>query len=190
MGNVNLGFWAAIEVVWDDLYRKAIELRKRSDKPIWITGHSLGGGLAQIATARLLAKEFNVRGLYTYGSPRAGDDKFRHTVEVMAYDAGIKENVVRVQNHLDVVTRVPPTTGLLDPTFHPDGWAHIGRMKYFPSLENKVEMWTDPKDLEDLPQYAKDMPLERMDEWFQDHKPDEYIKKLEHLLFQKKAVCQ
>lgn len=260
MGRVHLGFYSGLQIIWDDLYRHAIKLRKRdfatrkavldglsalppenidndlmaltewkvplavkkgfvqrwralkerngsdeefdelfkylkidwrtAQKPIWLTGHSMGGGLALIAAARLLSHDFNVAGVYTYGSPRAGDAAFRHYVETKAYDTGVRENFVRFRNFLDAVTVIPPVSGLLDPIFNPDGWDDIGRLKYFPEPQGKkIEMWADPLELTSLPQYIKDMPLERVGDWVRYHAPHRYIQNIEKLLFDERARC-
>ena len=64
--------------------------------PLFITGHSLGGALALLAT-RLVAP--NVNGAcYTFGAPRVGNYE---------YFRGLKTPVYRVVNSSDVVPRVP-----------------------------------------------------------------------------------
>ena len=65
--------------------------------PLFITGHSLGGALALLAT-RLVAP--NVNGAcYTFGAPRVGNYE---------YFLGLKTPVYRIVNSSDVVPRVPP----------------------------------------------------------------------------------
>ena len=65
--------------------------------PLFITGHSLGGALALLAT-RLVAPDVN-GACYTFGAPRVGNyEYFRY----------IKTPVYRVVNSADVVPRVPP----------------------------------------------------------------------------------
>ena len=65
--------------------------------PLYITGHSLGGALALLAT-KLVAP--NVNGAcYTFGAPRIGNYE---------YFRNIKTPVYRVVNSADVVPRVPP----------------------------------------------------------------------------------
>nr|WP_277345741.1 lipase family protein [Pseudomaricurvus alkylphenolicus] len=60
------------------------------NKPVYVTGHSLGGGLA-IPAARLLDKNgFDVAELVTFGTPRCisqGHDYFRH-IKVTEYEYG------------------------------------------------------------------------------------------------------
>ena len=48
----------------------------RSDRDIWITGHSLGGALAVLLAATLAENSVPVAGIYTFGAPRVGDRPF------------------------------------------------------------------------------------------------------------------
>ena len=65
--------------------------------PLYITGHSLGGALALLAT-KLLAPDVN-GACYTFGAPRLGNYE---------YFRFIKTPVYRIVNSADVVPRVPP----------------------------------------------------------------------------------
>ncbi len=65
--------------------------------PLFITGHSLGGALALMAT-KTLAKNIN-GACYTFGAPRIAN---------YAYFEDVKTPVYRVVNSADVVPRVPP----------------------------------------------------------------------------------
>jgi len=67
------------------------------DKPIFITGHSLGGALATVATKEL-THPHQIAACYTFGSPRVGDDDFVN---------GIKSPVYRIVNAADAVTMLP-----------------------------------------------------------------------------------
>ena len=65
--------------------------------PLFITGHSLGGALALLAT-KLVAP--NVNGAcYTFGAPRVANYE---------YFSSLKTPVYRIVNSADVVPRVPP----------------------------------------------------------------------------------
>jgi triacylglycerol lipase len=74
---------------------------------IFVTGHSLGGALATMATLHI-AKSLdhpviNKPILYTYASPRVGDKQFaQHFYSLECY---------RIANSEDMVVRVPPSTG-------------------------------------------------------------------------------
>ncbi len=68
-----------------------------------ITGHSLGGALATHAAVQLVSQGINVEALYTYGSPRVGDNKFSTW-----FDALVKSVKVRVSHGRDPVPHLPP----------------------------------------------------------------------------------
>ena len=65
--------------------------------PLFITGHSLGGALALLAT-KLVAPDVN-GACYTFGAPRIAN---------YAYFERVKTPVYRIVNSSDVVPRVPP----------------------------------------------------------------------------------
>ena len=96
MGKVHVGFDGAYKEI-------APELEKclNKDKPVFLTGHSLGGATTIIAAQDLKKKGYDVAGVYTYGNPRVGDSKFKK-----AYDnLGIPTH--RFVNSYDLVPRVP-----------------------------------------------------------------------------------
>ena len=80
--------------------RKEIEVAVNAHVPstlgLYITGHSLGGALAQIATAVL--ERDNLAACYTFGSPRVGTGDFDRQVKCPHY---------RVINNWDLVPSVP-----------------------------------------------------------------------------------
>jgi len=74
-----------------------------SKKPIYLTGHSLGGALALIASAALAADPvLNARlaAVYSFGCPRVGTKSFAEIVKAPHY---------RVVNSGDLVPLLPPT---------------------------------------------------------------------------------
>ncbi len=79
------------------------------DKPIWLTGHSLGGGLALLAAMRLHEAGFDPAAVYTFGTPRVMDPK-----AVAAFPV----NCVRVVNNEDAVPDAP-WPSLLEEYAHP-----------------------------------------------------------------------
>lgn len=71
-------------------------IKSAPDKPIFITGHSLGGALAQLATLTYSCDQIGA--CYTFGSPRAGN---------RSLDRFVKPPHYRVTNEWDSVPFVP-----------------------------------------------------------------------------------
>ncbi len=69
--------------------------------PLFITGHSLGGALAVLATFLCQQAAIPVAATYTYGCPRVGDDVF-----CSSFAHG--DHIFRFVNDKDPVPRVPP----------------------------------------------------------------------------------
>lgn len=102
-GRVHRGFVRALDEGWP----RIAELLARADKAgktIWITGHSLGGGLSHIAAMRAALEGIPIAGIYTFASPRVGDDEF-----VKAFNRQFSGRSYRVVNVEDLVPHVPPT---------------------------------------------------------------------------------
>ncbi len=75
-GKVHKGFLDGLEEIWSgdeglESFLKA-KLAERMNRPLWITGHSLGGALATLCYARMP----EAAGAYIYGAPRVGDNAF------------------------------------------------------------------------------------------------------------------
>ena len=84
---------------WEGCRRAIAETVKARVPPslgLYITGHSLGGGLAQLAAALLDAD--NIAACYTFGSPRVGTADFDRQVKCPHY---------RLVNDWDIVPSVP-----------------------------------------------------------------------------------
>lgn len=92
-GRAHKGFMAAFGNVRESIGEA---LKEHGGLPVYITGHSLGGALALIATRELGADSLGA--CYTFGGPRIADDRFFE---------GIKTPVYRVVNAADGVPRVP-----------------------------------------------------------------------------------
>lgn len=72
-------------------------------KPLFITGHSLGGALATLAALDIaINTTFTSPVVYTFGAPRVGDPKF-----VQAYNYTVPTHW-RFQNEFDIVPHLPP----------------------------------------------------------------------------------
>jgi pimeloyl-ACP methyl ester carboxylesterase len=87
------GFRAALDSVWHEIEPALEQLRC----PVFYTGHSLGGALATLAAVRRPPTA-----LYTFGSPRVGDDDFAASLGHLA------DRIHRVVHGDDIVTTLPP----------------------------------------------------------------------------------
>jgi triacylglycerol lipase len=102
---VHDGFRDGLDRVWCQLLA-AIE--PLADRPIWFTGHSLGGALATLAADRFVRERAHnglgdLGGVYTFGSPLVGDRRF-----VDGFNNRVADRSFRFVNDQDAVTRVPP----------------------------------------------------------------------------------
>lgn len=98
-GKVHCGFKEAFEEVAIDI-QCSLNQEQFKNKPLFITGHSLGGALATIA-AKKLKHEGGIASCYTFGSPRVGDEEWISNIKVPFY---------RVVNAADCVTMMPPSS--------------------------------------------------------------------------------
>ena len=94
-GRVHHGFSSALNRSWARLAPILDEVR---DKPLFLTGHSMGGALAVLTACRLAKAGRPPVATYTYGSPRVGDP---------AFCAGYALPTYRVVNRLDFVPEMP-----------------------------------------------------------------------------------
>lgn len=127
-GRVHEGFNVALNVVWREIW--SVIREQRTGRALWVTGHSLGAALATLAVAKLrLEKDEPVNGLYTFGSPRAGDRDFAR-----AFDADFERQTFRYVNNNDIVTRVP---------FRALHYSHVGTFKYFNNrgVQQEISWW-------------------------------------------------
>jgi hypothetical protein len=70
--------------------------------PIFVTGHSKGGGEATLFALELERQGFNVRAVYTLGQPRVGNKAFAEL-----YNATLQEETFRIVNQNDIVPSLP-----------------------------------------------------------------------------------
>ncbi|KAL6049195.1 C2 domain-containing protein [Balamuthia mandrillaris] len=92
---------------------EGVRRRKKGSRKreIWITGHSLGGALATLFTAKLLLDypQINKRigGLVTFGQPRLGDIHFARFMEERLMTTKGRQRYLRFVNNNDIIPRLP-----------------------------------------------------------------------------------
>ena len=159
-GQVHQGFAGALEAVWPALATLVPAFADRR-QPIWVTGHSLGGGEAVLAAARFARLGLPITAVYTFGAPRVGNRAFARAANEL-----LDGHLYRIVNDLDIVPRLPPTADAADaasPIVPIAGGAaaswlreldylHPGRMGWFRDAANSALTWFSPlDDSEDVP---------------------------------------
>jgi hypothetical protein len=104
-GRVHRGFASVLRQSWPDVQQL---LDQVGDRPLFLTGHSMGGALACLTACRLAKLGRPAVATYTFGSPRLGDPTFCNGYTLPTY---------RLVNRLDLVPEVPLSSvrGLLPP---------------------------------------------------------------------------
>lgn len=95
--------------VWPAIESKLLTLS--NPKPLFFTGHSLGGAMATLASA--VSRRRTPHATYTFGAPRVGDAEFVASIRPVPLH--------RVENAHDPIPMVP---GIL-------GWASAGTLQLF-----------------------------------------------------------
>ena len=153
-GRVHLGFKQEVDDLWPRLEQALVN----NTRPVWFTGHSLGGAMATICAGRckLSTIRSDPRALFTFGSPRVGDRRFVHYVNIETY---------RWVNNNDIVTRVPPPWM---------GYRHKGQEIYLDSNGEirRLTAWQRMKDR--WRGFVRGLALGEIDQ-FTDHSIARYV---------------
>jgi len=143
-GGGHYGFLSNVEkvaeVVNSDGSRRNVMLLRQLERwsadgiTIWVTGHSLGAALGTLLTARMMdlndaagdPNRFRIGGLYTFGSPRVGDDVFAAKFIEATTAHGVP--VARFRNDNDLVTSIPGSIGALNDVT--TKFTHVGTLAF------------------------------------------------------------
>lgn len=128
---VHSGFVEAYNSIREELIPVIATLLREKNRPIFFTGHSLGGALATLSSLDV-SLGLNVPGtrilVSTFGSPRVGNNAFREV-----YDDQIPMNWRLVAGG-DIISRLPKV-----------GYTHVGKRVV---LTAAGELFIDPSALE------------------------------------------
>jgi hypothetical protein len=179
---VHTGFFQAYWPIRDRMFEIVVPAIKAKPRPVYITGHSLGGALALMATAELAnhddaAVRDSIAACYTFGCPRAGDSSF---------DLYVKAPLYRITNGVDAVPEIPPA--IL-------GYRHVGDTRYFgesgvsptrrsPSILRKIG-WTLSGltelalrgRLRNIADHSMDVYVEKLAAWVAQNRKDEQLRR-------------
>jgi len=134
---IHIGFYKAFNCVELDV-RDAVD--DLADYALYVTGHSLGGALALIATRALNSD--NLAACYTYGGPKVGNEEFGE---------GIRSPIYRVINAYDVVPVLPfswliellyllPFKIFKNILINYRGYQHYGDMRYISPGDKDIKV--------------------------------------------------
>ena len=164
-GEFHRGFWNSLEDVWQSINERFRSLQEQNKRPIFITGHSLGGAMATIAAAKLIHVDKPFTSVYTFGQPRALS---RETAQV--FNVECKSRFFRFHNNNDIVTRVPARLM---------GYSHVGNYLYITEekeIYREVGFWF--KFLDQIDGAVKDVKEKGFD-GIKDHDINEYLSAIE-----------
>ena len=107
-------FWRKIRTI-------AGEYLESGRREIWLTGCSQGAVMASFAASMLTLEEMDVAGLYTFGSPCPGDERFAQGLEASL------PCFFRVVHENDLFAKLPPSFLKFGPNIR---YAPAGRLIY------------------------------------------------------------
>ena len=115
-GSFHRGFWNATHDIWSDMDEAYQTARSKKKRPLFITGHSLGGAMATIAASIFIHSDRPFTSVYTFGQPRVMD---REATRI--FNTEIGDRFFRFQNNSDIVSRLPARAM---------GYRHVGKCVY------------------------------------------------------------
>lgn len=99
-GTVHAGFRDGFDALWPAIL-PALDVAEARNRPIWLTGHSLGGTFAVLGASELLEAGRQVAGVVTFGQPPVGFNNFAEQ-----WNAKMAGRLIRYVNHRDAVAAI------------------------------------------------------------------------------------
>src|SRR5262245_11487131 len=115
------GFLSALTEVWDPLFAAVEAEQQKKERPLWVTGHSLGGALALMGSWLFKRKFVDVHQVYTFGAPMIGNEQ-----GIAAFNKALSGKVFRFINRLDPIPCLPTVSLLANQYLHCDKEMAIG----------------------------------------------------------------
>jgi hypothetical protein len=115
------GFINGLAEIWDSIFERVSAEVKASERPVWLTGHSLGGALALLAGWLFLRRFINIHQIYTFGAPMVGNKE-----ATAAFDRELKGKIFRYINTEDPVPHLPTLSLLANEFCHCDKEMALG----------------------------------------------------------------
>jgi triacylglycerol lipase len=164
-GEFHRGFYQSVMDIWGPMYQTYRSLMDKERRPIFFTGHSLGGAMATVAASIFVFNDWPFTSVYTFGQPRVMS---RETSRI--FNAECKNRFYRFQNNNDVVTRAPARLM---------GYSHVGSFIY---ISEEKKLHDDPgfwfKFVDYFDGALNDLRIKGID-GIKDHNIEKYIEAVE-----------
>src|SRR5262249_26146986 len=98
----HMGFVNALADIWGPVHEAVEAELKRKDRPLWVTGHRLGGPLATLAAWMSNRKFLSVHQVSPSGAPMIGN-----ATASEAFDRAFPDKIYRYVNGPDPIPRLP-----------------------------------------------------------------------------------
>jgi hypothetical protein len=96
------GFLDALDEIWEPFFGAVDAEFSKKERPVFVTGHSLGGALALLAAWRLQRQMIPVAQVYTFGGPMVGN-----AAAAEAFAKEFPNKIFRFVDELDLVPLLP-----------------------------------------------------------------------------------
>jgi hypothetical protein len=116
------GFVDAIAAVWEPLSAAIEQELAKSERPVWLTGHSLGGALALFAGWLLKRRFVAVHEIVTFGAPMIGN-----RLACEAFNREFAGRIRRYVNGRDPVPKLPSFSLVANEFAHVETERLLGR---------------------------------------------------------------
>ncbi|HEX3826706.1 MAG TPA: hypothetical protein VHV82_05465 [Sporichthyaceae bacterium] len=152
-GRVHAGFARELDRLWDRLEQQ-LRTRLAAAGPgavLWMTGHGIGGGLANLAAARFSAAAMGTPRVRTFGGARPGDGEFASSYARLVPDSVRQEYGNDLVPHLPLGTEFAARLGNLEFIEQLSVYLHrdfqpVGNLRYT-SVDGSVLAASDPLNL-------------------------------------------
>lgn len=128
------GFINALSDIWPPLLPAVERELNRKERPLWITGHSLGGALAVLSAWLFHRKFIRVHQVYTFGGPMIGN-----AAASQAFDKTFDGKIYRYVNSPDPVPRLPTISLIANDYGHVQREMTVG---VGPGAESSFQLFT------------------------------------------------
>ena len=116
------GFVDAIAAVWEPLSAAIEQELAKAERPVWLTGHSLGGALALFAGWLLKRRFVAVHEIATFGAPMIGNH-----AACQAFNREFAGRIQRFVNGRDPVPKLPSFSLVANEFAHVESERLLGR---------------------------------------------------------------